>query len=104
MLRIYDSKTRKPLHTVYLKQRLNCVLISADATDGNSDDDVDDGDIDQEDNVQDYVDSDSESFEDEDDVVEEMIDQMENDDEDEDDVSESSEDQPTTPRTKRRRQ
>lgn len=104
MLRIYDTKTRKQLHTVYLKQRLNCVLISSDAADFNSEDNEDDGDIDQEDNVQDYVDSDSDSFEDEDDVVEEMIDQMGNADEDEDDESESSEDAPAAPRTKRRRQ
>jgi len=77
MLRIYDVRSRRQLQTVYLKQRLNCVLVSDEAlveddNDNDDDDDVDDSDIDQEDNVQDYVDSDNEgnSNEDDDDVVE----------------------------------
>ena len=64
MLRIYDTKTRKQLDCIYLKQRLNCVLFGADDTweiqgnagDGIGDDDL--GDWDQDDVVQDYVDSD----------------------------------------------
>ena len=104
MLRIYDTNSRKQLHTVYLKQRLNCVLVSDEVDDdcNNAEDDID-GDINQEDNVQDYVDSDNESFEDEDDVVEEMIDQMEDNDDDDDDAS-SEDEQVAAPRTKRRRQ
>jgi len=68
MLRIYDTKTRKQLDCVYLKQRLNCVLFhtnnsweSSDDAGVISDDDYDnmDGvDIDQDDVVEDYVDSD----------------------------------------------
>ena len=69
MMRIYDTKTRKQLDCIYLKQRLNCVLFhtddsweSNDDTGVVSDDDYDDlgdGDIDQDDVVEDYVDSDA---------------------------------------------
>lgn len=70
MLRVYDTNTRKQLDCVYLKQRLNSVLIhrndnmklSDDASLINDNDDedydVDDVDIDQDDVVKDYIDSD----------------------------------------------
>eukprot|EP00539_Tryblionella_compressa_P000819 CAMPEP_0178749400 /NCGR_PEP_ID=MMETSP0744-20121128/9388_1 /TAXON_ID=913974 /ORGANISM="Nitzschia punctata, Strain CCMP561" /LENGTH=519 /DNA_ID=CAMNT_0020402807 /DNA_START=15 /DNA_END=1574 /DNA_ORIENTATION=+ len=60
MLRIYDTKKRKQLDCIYLKQRLNCVLFHPDDTwDVDKDDfDPDDVDIDQDDEVRDYVDSD----------------------------------------------
>jgi ribosome biogenesis protein NSA1 len=74
MLRIYNTNNRKQLHCIYLKQRLNCVLYHEDdswgATSGRSSNDdgegssdlidIDDVDIDQEDMVEDYVDSDDE--------------------------------------------
>jgi ribosome biogenesis protein NSA1 len=68
MLRIYDTKKRKQLDCVYLKQRLNCVLFGNDDTWGMSKheeddaggDDEDDWDIDQDDVVKDYVDSEDE--------------------------------------------
>lgn len=70
MLRVYDTKTTKQLDCVYLKQRLNSVLVHTDEEwDPHeeagvvSDDDainMDDVDIDQDDVVEDYVDSDDE--------------------------------------------
>lgn len=94
--------------TVYLKQRLNCVLVSHDDGDDTEDGDHD-GDIDQEDNVQDYVDSD---YEDEDDVLEEMEDAFDNNDSDGDagdDGNSDNDDEDDEPRRrkpmpKRRRQ
>jgi ribosome biogenesis protein NSA1 len=70
MLRVYDTKSRKQVTCMYLKQRLNCVLM-----DDTGDDDLDDSslpdsddydgnrgrDFDQEDVVDDYVDSDAPS-------------------------------------------
>ena len=55
MLRLYDSKTRKHLYCMYMKQRLNCVLFGEEPSlfDGGED-------IDQEDEVIDYQDSDNE--------------------------------------------
>jgi len=70
MLRIYDTRSRKQLHCIYLKQRLNCALF---ADDGFSDDDEggsedgDDDDVDQDDVVEDYVDSENENSSDNDD-------------------------------------
>lgn len=68
MVRVYDTKTRKQLDCVYLKQRLNCVLCHqsnncepSDDASVVSDEDydkMDDFDIDQDDVVEDYVDSD----------------------------------------------
>ncbi|VEU38499.1 unnamed protein product [Pseudo-nitzschia multistriata] len=67
MLRVYDTNTRKQLDCVYLKQRLNCVLVHKNDNWASSDDggvfsdddyDADDVDIDQDDVVRDYVDSD----------------------------------------------
>jgi ribosome biogenesis protein NSA1 len=74
MLRIYDTQTRKQLETVYLKQRLNCVLISEEEGD---EDDSNDQDMDKEDDVRDYVDTESEKEEDDseegiDDVLEQI--------------------------------
>lgn len=77
MLRIYDTDTRKQLDCIYMKQRLSCVLFGPDRTwttpsscsgDGedpsddsdNSNEHENDWDIDQEDIVEDYVDSDAE--------------------------------------------
>jgi ribosome biogenesis protein NSA1 len=70
MLRVYDTKSRKQVTCMYLKQRLNCVLM-----DDTGDDDLADSselgneeengsrseDVDQDDVVDDYVDSDAES-------------------------------------------
>jgi ribosome biogenesis protein NSA1 len=65
MLYVYDTMKRKQLHCAYLKQRLNCVLFSGDDTwDLDTEDNIvhgidpDDVDIDQDDVVQDYFDSD----------------------------------------------
>jgi ribosome biogenesis protein NSA1 len=64
MLRVYDTNKRKELDCFYLKQRLTCVLFGSDDDwrpgssshgEGTADEDQD---IDQDDLVQDYVDSD----------------------------------------------
>ena len=77
MLRTYDVNKRKQLDCVYLKQRLNCMLFCADGTwDINDDEEADqefgtsdgngdplpmiEGNIDDEDEVEDYVDSSAE--------------------------------------------
>jgi ribosome biogenesis protein NSA1 len=68
MLRIYDTNKRKLLDCVYLKQRLNSVLFDKDGAwelGGKEGDDVEGGDegdwdIDQDDVVEDYVDSEDE--------------------------------------------
>jgi len=84
MLRTYDIASRKMLDCVYLKQRLNCMLFCEDGlvsqieeknkneiAHGGSGDGIDNngeivgGDINQDDDVQDYVDSDEEDKEDE---------------------------------------
>lgn len=71
MLRIYDTKKRAQLDCIYLKQRINCVLMHWDDTweDDNAVNivDPDDGDIDQDDVVQEYVDSDEEQSDESDD-------------------------------------
>ena len=70
MLRVYDTESRNQLDAFYLKQRLNCVLFGHDGDwrPGSSldEDDGEDGDqdIDQDDVVQDYVDSDEDEDED----------------------------------------
>lgn len=69
MLRIYDVRSRRQLQTVYLKQRLNCVLVSDEAL-VQDDSNENDSDIDQEDNVQDYVHSDDGDNSDDDTSVE----------------------------------
>ena len=77
MLRVFDTNTRKQLDCIYLKQRLNCVLFSperacstpnnGDFDDGDSSEDGYNGnedeinwDLDQDDIVEDYIDSDEE--------------------------------------------
>jgi ribosome biogenesis protein NSA1 len=68
MLHLYDTKTCRPLACMYLKQRLNCVLMDDEANYSNDgdrcyaeDDTVVDGrSLDQEDDVRDYMDSDQE--------------------------------------------
>jgi ribosome biogenesis protein NSA1 len=82
MLRVYDVSSRKQRHMIYLKQRLNTVMMFSSGRNDDNDDDLpeDNNDIEQEDNVQDYSDSENESSEDEDDIVEEMIDALNHDD------------------------
>jgi ribosome biogenesis protein NSA1 len=104
MLRIYDTTTRKQLECIYLKQRLNCVAFGPEGTwstkrvvggeddeagDEDEEDDDQDGngnpgdvDIDQEDVVEDYVDSDDDD----------KVDDSSNDDDDDDDEDDESED------------
>ncbi|GAX16793.1 ribosome biogenesis protein NSA1 [Fistulifera solaris] len=63
MLRVYDSENRKELACMYLKQRLKCVLVGRERMARGDDDSIvseNEGDIDQEDVVDDYVDSDLE--------------------------------------------
>lgn len=69
MLRLYDVQTRKQTSCLYLKQRLNCVLfdnsvedrLESSEVDGDDVFDGTEGDLDQEDFVQDYSDSDKDS-------------------------------------------
>ena len=61
-LRVYDTTTRRSLRTVYLKQRLNCLLVAEeDDDDDDNDEDAavleDDEMMDQQDKVRDYVDT-----------------------------------------------
>ncbi|GKY95211.1 hypothetical protein MPSEU_000484100 [Mayamaea pseudoterrestris] len=66
MLRVYDVKTTREIESIYMKQRMNCILLGREPWE--TDEEVaDDGDIDQEDIVRDYVDSDQEEEEEEDD-------------------------------------
>ncbi|CAJ1946376.1 unnamed protein product [Cylindrotheca closterium] len=64
MLRVYDTKSRKQLDCIYLKQRLNCVLFGSQDTWelGEPEDHTmdSDQDIDLDDVVEDYIDSDDE--------------------------------------------
>eukprot|EP00532_Pseudo-nitzschia_australis_P013564 CAMPEP_0168221948 /NCGR_PEP_ID=MMETSP0140_2-20121125/10263_1 /TAXON_ID=44445 /ORGANISM="Pseudo-nitzschia australis, Strain 10249 10 AB" /LENGTH=486 /DNA_ID=CAMNT_0008151225 /DNA_START=116 /DNA_END=1576 /DNA_ORIENTATION=+ len=99
MLRVYDTNTRKQLDCVYLKQRLNCVLIHkndnwgslGDAGAISDDDDDDDVDINQDDVVQDYVDSDDSDNDDHgDSEAENDDDDQSNDDDGSSDVEEGS--------------
>jgi ribosome biogenesis protein NSA1 len=72
MLRIYDTQTRIQLETVYLKQRLNCVLISEEEGDDNNDQDMD-----QEDDVRDYVETESEKEDDDpEDDIDDVLEQI----------------------------
>ena len=59
MLRIYDTTKRKMLDCVYLKQRLNTVLFCNDAS-WDKIQEVWDGNTEAQDEVQDYIDSDTE--------------------------------------------
>lgn len=61
MLRVYDSEKRRQLSCMYLKQRLRCALFGQDVNTDDENDymvNLDDQDIDQEDIVRDYVNSD----------------------------------------------
>lgn len=66
MLRIYDCNTRKQLQCMYMRQRLNCVLFGLDSSndqasgqDGTTKEG--DGEWDQDDQIEDYVNSDDEA-------------------------------------------
>ena len=82
MLRTFDTKKRKMLDCVYLKQRLGSMLFCDDPTwsiDGSgdnavADDGIEEGDIDMEDEVEDYVDSegDDDDQDDDDDILRDM--------------------------------
>eukprot|EP00980_Cylindrotheca_fusiformis_P008970 scaffold1912_cov135-Cylindrotheca_fusiformis.AAC.17 len=68
MLRIYDTTKRKQLDCIYMKQRLNCVLFGSDDTweigEANKvTGDEGDYDIDQDDVVEEYVDSEEDASE-----------------------------------------
>lgn len=94
MLRIYDTDKRKLLDCVYLKQRLNSVLFSNDESwevgqNGKASDD-DDYDIDQDDLVEDYIDSDDEENETSRNRNQSTDEQSEEDDQSEDSDSSSS--------------
>ena len=77
ILRTFDTKKRKMLDCVYLKQRLGSMLFCDDpmwSIDGSgdnavADDGMEEGDIDMEDEVEDYVDSDGDDDEDDDDDI-----------------------------------
>ena len=66
MLRIYDHNTRKQVHCLYLRQRLNCALVGQELCSGKGNDDrgeaedAEQRDWDQGDQIEDYVDSDEE--------------------------------------------
>jgi ribosome biogenesis protein NSA1 len=90
MLRVYDSENRKELACMYLKQRLKCVLVGRERMVRGDEASIasdSEGDIDQEDIVDDYVDSDLEDSggDDENDDHD--------DDEDEDESSQSQDSQ-----------
>lgn len=65
MLRIYDFSTRKQMYCMYLRQRLNCVLFGqkfgeeSDLQD-TATDAAEEGGLDQDDKIENYVDSDDE--------------------------------------------
>ena len=96
MLRIYDYKTRKQLHCMYLRQRLNCVLVGQETSvDQEQDEEADatgeDGLWDRDDKIEDYVDSDDEQepkLEGEDEMIEDSDSSV-----DEQDASESERDE-----------
>lgn len=105
MLRIYDIEKRKQTHCFYLKQRLNCVLMSRkNCFDESDDDDAnygEDGDLDQEDLVVNYtVDSDDDENDNDEDEVGSIEDSSDSD-ADEDD---ETEDGPEFTSRKKRRQ
>jgi ribosome biogenesis protein NSA1 len=58
MLRVYNTATAKEMNCLYMKQRINCLLLGNEDWKNEEDGNDDDGDIDQEDVVRDYVDSD----------------------------------------------
>lgn len=70
MLRLYDTKTRRQVACMYLKQRLNCVLLGeeegnvtyGDVIEGEEGTDIDRSGLNQEDDVRDYADSDNDDL------------------------------------------
>jgi ribosome biogenesis protein NSA1 len=108
MLRVYDTEKKKQLTCSYLKQRLKCVLVGQDKDAEEEEEDalvnLEDEDIDQEDVVGDYVDSDLEVEEDfEDDIVEDGVDEPASGSGG-DDGSDSESEQEVTHSKKKRRQ
>lgn len=57
MLRVFDLKSRRQIHEIYLKQRVNCLLMSTTELDDSSSDAgaVSDSDVDVEDKLEDYL-------------------------------------------------
>jgi hypothetical protein len=57
MLRVFDMKSRRQVHAIYLKQRVNCLLMSMDneASVETETPITDDSDVDVEDEIEDYV-------------------------------------------------
>jgi ribosome biogenesis protein NSA1 len=89
MLRTYHVRTRRQLDCVYLKQRLNCVLFCDDDEWSSSKGDgkslsPDDQDLDVEDEVQDYVDSEEENSDESSDQDSKDRDSQQNEDIDDD--------------------
>jgi ribosome biogenesis protein NSA1 len=112
MLRTYNVETRKQLDCVYLKQRLNCLLMFGDETwsDIGGVDLQDNDDIDVDDEVHDYVDSEDESASEDstestdDNVTSESDKDVSEDESDEDSDEEEEQELPPTALSKRRRQ
>lgn len=65
MLRIFDLKSRRQIHEIYLKQRVNCLLMSNTEEVVSSDGDSD-ADVDVEDKLEDYIGSSDEELDEED--------------------------------------
>ena len=90
MLRTYNTKTRRQIDCVYMKQRLNCVLFCEDEQWPSKNEEISydedaDQDIDAEDEVQDYVISDGESDEDGEDSQDDAKEEDEENDSDDSD-------------------
>lgn len=90
MLRIYDTNSRKQVNCMYLKQRVNCVLMGRDGTWGVDGEDYNNSDVEQDDIVRDYVDSDHENGDDQSFAEEESIDQANHTDDSENDAKDDS--------------
>jgi ribosome biogenesis protein NSA1 len=83
MLRIYDTTKRKQVSCMYLRQRLNCVLVGRDEMWG--DDDDEDGNDDDDDNYEEHL-LDNEGA-DQDDVVGDLVNSDDEEEGDRNDVS-----------------
>ena len=96
MLRIYDYSTRKQLHCLYLRQRLNCALFGAELSEDSITEadaainNAEEGSWDQDDKIEDYVDSDNDE-----------VDRGSATSEEEDSGSEQDNDEPSKKRAKR---
>lgn len=114
-LRTYDTKTRKQLDCVYLKQQLNCMLFCEDGTWCNEDDtdsyeEVDteerfiEGDINDEDEVVDYIDSsDEENLSDQEEDGDQESEMEDEETEEEDDIDEDAEESDYESKASKRR-